>query len=146
MVVREIEKCTQIIKRTLQRRKLSLLTGFLVQRMKKSDHDGVDISLSMLEPVASLSIQESKSGKITKDSSSGDGMDVDSQLRSCSGRYIYVYDLPSRFNEDLLKHRRSLSNWTVMCLFTSNMGLGPHLPSFGRFIQTPVGLQQTNYL
>ncbi|KAF5470539.1 hypothetical protein F2P56_011043 [Juglans regia] len=97
----------------------------------ESDHDGgVDISLTMLEPVASLSIGESKSEKITKGSENG--IDVDSQLGSCSGRYIYVHDLPSRFNEDLLKHCRSLSNWTDMCLFTSNMGLGPHLPNFGR--------------
>lgn len=45
----------------------------------------------------------------------------------CGGRYIYVHDLPSRFNEDMLKECRSLSLWTNMCKFTSNSGLGPPL-------------------
>lgn len=45
----------------------------------------------------------------------------------CSDRYIYVHDLPSQFNEDMLKHCRSLSLWMDMCNFLSNMGLGPKL-------------------
>ncbi|GMH02557.1 hypothetical protein Nepgr_004396 [Nepenthes gracilis] len=45
----------------------------------------------------------------------------------CGGRYIYVHDLPSRFNEDMLKKCRSLSLWTNMCKFTTNAGLGPPL-------------------
>nr|GEW03664.1 xyloglucan galactosyltransferase MUR3 [Tanacetum cinerariifolium] len=45
----------------------------------------------------------------------------------CGGRYVYVHDLPSRFNEDMLKQCRSLSKWTNMCKFTTNAGLGPPL-------------------
>ncbi|KAL6271331.1 hypothetical protein ACE6H2_028242 [Prunus campanulata] len=45
----------------------------------------------------------------------------------CGGRYIYVHDLPPRFNEDMLKECRSLSLWTNMCKFTTNGGLGPPL-------------------
>ncbi|BAT85576.1 Xyloglucan galactosyltransferase [Vigna angularis] len=45
----------------------------------------------------------------------------------CGGRYIYVHDLPSRFNEDMLKKCRTLSLWTNMCKFTTNAGLGPPL-------------------
>lgn len=45
----------------------------------------------------------------------------------CGGRYVYVYDLPSRFNDDMLKHCRKLSLWTNMCKFMSNAGLGPPL-------------------
>lgn len=45
----------------------------------------------------------------------------------CGGRYIYVHDLPPRFNEDMLKECKSLSLWTNMCKFTSNAGLGPPL-------------------
>ncbi|KAL3753065.1 hypothetical protein ACJRO7_000461 [Eucalyptus globulus] len=45
----------------------------------------------------------------------------------CGGRYIYVHDLPPRFNEDMLKECRKLSLWTNMCKFTSNAGLGPPL-------------------
>jgi len=46
-------------------------------------------------------------------------------LDSCSGQYIYVYDLPSRFNEDLLKGCHSLMRWIDMCPYISNLGLGP---------------------
>ncbi|KAM7527347.1 hypothetical protein LguiB_030757 [Lonicera macranthoides] len=42
----------------------------------------------------------------------------------CGGRYIYVHDLPSRFNEDMIKECRTLSLWTNMCKFTGNDGLG----------------------
>lgn len=45
----------------------------------------------------------------------------------CGGRYIYVHDLPSRFNEDMLKNCKSLSRWTNMCKFMINAGLGPPL-------------------
>lgn len=45
----------------------------------------------------------------------------------CGGRYIFVHDLPSRFNEDMLTECKSLSLWTNMCKFTTNAGLGPPL-------------------
>ncbi|XP_074574236.1 xyloglucan galactosyltransferase KATAMARI1 homolog isoform X2 [Curcuma longa] len=45
----------------------------------------------------------------------------------CGGRYIYVHDLPPRFNDDMLRECRKLSLWTNMCKFTSNAGLGPPL-------------------
>lgn len=45
----------------------------------------------------------------------------------CGGRYIYVHDLPPKFNDDMLKECRSLSLWTNMCKFTTNAGLGPPL-------------------
>ncbi|KAE9619403.1 hypothetical protein Lal_00047755 [Lupinus albus] len=51
----------------------------------------------------------------------------DNKSDPCGGRYIYVHDLPSRFNEDMLKECKSLSLWTNMCKFTSNAGLGPPL-------------------
>ncbi|KAJ9698438.1 hypothetical protein PVL29_007497 [Vitis rotundifolia] len=51
---------------------------------------------------------------------------------SCSGRYVYIHDLPSRFNEDMLKNCQSLSAWTDMCLYLSNMGLGPRLSNSER--------------
>lgn len=52
---------------------------------------------------------------------------VDNKSDPCGGRYIYVHDLPSRFNEDMLKECKSLSLWTNMCKFTTNAGLGPPL-------------------
>ncbi|KAJ8770986.1 hypothetical protein K2173_022887 [Erythroxylum novogranatense] len=51
---------------------------------------------------------------------------------SCSGRYIYIYDLPSRFNDDLLKNCKSLNEWYNMCPYVSNNGLGPKLNNFER--------------
>lgn len=47
---------------------------------------------------------------------------------SCSGRYIYIHNLPTRFNDDLLKDCRSLLKWTSMCPHIVNMGLGLPLP------------------
>ncbi|KAL2486479.1 Exostosin family protein [Abeliophyllum distichum] len=46
---------------------------------------------------------------------------------SCTGRYIYVHDLPSKFNNDLLKQCKLLNKWTDMCQYFLNMGLGPAL-------------------
>uniref|UniRef100_A0ACD5WS98 Uncharacterized protein n=1 Tax=Avena sativa TaxID=4498 RepID=A0ACD5WS98_AVESA len=45
----------------------------------------------------------------------------------CGGRYIYVHELPPRFNEDMLRECQRLSLWTNMCKFMSNDGLGPPL-------------------
>ncbi|XP_022996044.1 xyloglucan galactosyltransferase MUR3-like [Cucurbita maxima] len=52
---------------------------------------------------------------------------VENKSDPCGGRYIFVHDLPSRFNEDMLKECKSLSLWTNMCKFTTNAGLGPPL-------------------
>ncbi|KAJ7980844.1 Xyloglucan galactosyltransferase KATAMARI1 [Quillaja saponaria] len=54
--------------------------------------------------------------------------DIDSDF-DCNGRYIYIHDLPTKFNKDLLINCRSLTNWTNMCDYTENMGLGLHLPN-----------------
>ncbi|CAN6285705.1 unnamed protein product [Urochloa humidicola] len=45
----------------------------------------------------------------------------------CGGRYIYVHELPPRFNEDMLRDCEKLTVWTNMCRFMSNDGLGPPL-------------------
>ncbi|RRT55627.1 hypothetical protein B296_00047845 [Ensete ventricosum] len=52
---------------------------------------------------------------------------IENNTDPCGGRYIYVHDLPSRFNADMLRDCRQLSLWTNMCKFTSNAGLGPPL-------------------
>ncbi|KAK4745867.1 hypothetical protein SAY87_012179 [Trapa incisa] len=52
---------------------------------------------------------------------------VENKSDPCGGRYIYVHDLPPRFNEDMLKDCKKLSLWTNMCKFTSNAGMGPPL-------------------
>ncbi|KAL5990224.1 Xyloglucan galactosyltransferase mur3 [Asimina triloba] len=52
---------------------------------------------------------------------------VQNKSDPCGGRYIYVHDLPPKFNEEMLRECKSLSLWTNMCKFTSNAGLGPPL-------------------
>ncbi|OIT28904.1 putative xyloglucan galactosyltransferase gt11 [Nicotiana attenuata] len=47
--------------------------------------------------------------------------------KSCEERYIYVAEIPSRFNEDMLKHCNLLNKWEDMCQYLVNMGLGPDL-------------------
>lgn len=45
----------------------------------------------------------------------------------CSGKYIYVHHLPSRFNSDMLKDCRKLTKWSDMCPSLMNSGLGPNV-------------------
>ncbi|GAA0142821.1 hypothetical protein Leryth_002770 [Lithospermum erythrorhizon] len=53
--------------------------------------------------------------------------DPNETKKSCEGRYIYVHELPSRFNNDLLQQCKSLSKWENMCKYLANSGLGPDL-------------------
>ncbi|GJR66549.1 xyloglucan galactosyltransferase MUR3 [Tanacetum coccineum] len=52
---------------------------------------------------------------------------VENKSDPCGGRYIYIHNLPSRFNEDMIKECGSISKWFDMCKFTTNNGLGPVL-------------------
>ncbi|XWS71687.1 hypothetical protein CRYUN_Cryun03dG0160100 [Craigia yunnanensis] len=54
---------------------------------------------------------------------------AESDSSSCSGRHIYIHNLPRKFNQDLLDNCLSLSFWTDMCECASNLGLGAPLPS-----------------
>lgn len=48
----------------------------------------------------------------------------------CNGRYIYIHNLPSRFNNYLLQHCQLLTKGTDkpnMCPYMKNKGLGPHI-------------------
>ncbi|XP_062213600.1 xyloglucan galactosyltransferase KATAMARI1 homolog [Phragmites australis] len=49
----------------------------------------------------------------------------DNPADPCRGRYIYVHDLPPRFNADILRDcRKTEDHWGDMCAFVSNAGLG----------------------
>ncbi|XP_057497695.1 probable xyloglucan galactosyltransferase GT13 [Actinidia eriantha] len=55
---------------------------------------------------------------------------------SCSGRYIYIHEIPSRFNTEILQYCDSLMKWkTDMCQATSNMGLGPPIVNSHEILQ-----------
>ncbi|KAE8722566.1 Xyloglucan galactosyltransferase KATAMARI1-like protein [Hibiscus syriacus] len=53
-----------------------------------------------------------------------------SSTDSCSGRYIYVHDLPKRFNEEVIKDCQLITRPTdkySMCKSLENFGLGPRI-------------------
>ncbi|CAN6322476.1 unnamed protein product [Urochloa humidicola] len=44
---------------------------------------------------------------------------------TCRGRYVYIHDLPPRFNADIIRDcRKTEDHWADMCRFLSNAGLG----------------------
>ncbi|KAH0763894.1 hypothetical protein KY290_019967 [Solanum tuberosum] len=51
----------------------------------------------------------------------------DNKGGKCAGRYIYVAEIPSKFNEIMLKECKLLNKWEDMCQYLVNMGLGPDL-------------------
>ncbi|KAK9154313.1 hypothetical protein Sjap_001793 [Stephania japonica] len=53
--------------------------------------------------------------------------DTSLELDPCKDKYVYVYDLPSNFNSDILKNCKAISLWINMCHYLTNMGLGPRL-------------------
>uniref|UniRef100_A0ACD5Y0K8 Uncharacterized protein n=1 Tax=Avena sativa TaxID=4498 RepID=A0ACD5Y0K8_AVESA len=61
----------------------------------------------------------------------------------CAGRYIYIHDLPSRFNSDLIRDCRSLCDWTDMCKHLENGGMGPRLTRTGGVLPS-TGWYDTN--
>jgi xyloglucan galactosyltransferase MUR3 len=52
------------------------------------------------------------------DDDNGGGVDA------CQGRYVYIHDLPPRFNEDILAQCRVWYPWINMCVYLANAGLG----------------------
>ncbi|KAK4750942.1 hypothetical protein SAY87_004424 [Trapa incisa] len=52
---------------------------------------------------------------------------IEAEYDPCWGRYIYIRDLPSKFNTDLLHNCQSLTRGADdnMCPYIDNMGLGP---------------------
>ncbi|XP_008797230.2 LOW QUALITY PROTEIN: xyloglucan-specific galacturonosyltransferase 1-like [Phoenix dactylifera] len=59
------------------------------------------------------------------------GMHVETQ-RSCDNRGIFVYDLPSKFNRDLMAQCRDLLPWTDLCEYFANDAMGQPMPQLGK--------------
>ena len=49
----------------------------------------------------------------------------------CDGRYIYMYDMPARFNDDLVRDCGNLHPWLDMCPYMANDGMGMPLGDEG---------------
>ncbi|KAL6839341.1 hypothetical protein ACP4OV_030838 [Aristida adscensionis] len=56
---------------------------------------------------------------------------VPTRADRCSGRYIYMYDLPPRFNADIVGGCSKLRPWMDMCPYMANSGVGQPLPDEG---------------
>ncbi|KAG4972935.1 hypothetical protein JHK87_029756 [Glycine soja] len=51
---------------------------------------------------------------------------------TCDGQGIYVYDLPSNFNKDLVGQCRDMVPWQNFCGYLSNEGLGEPIAKLGK--------------
>nr|XP_043625250.1 xyloglucan-specific galacturonosyltransferase 1-like [Erigeron canadensis] len=49
----------------------------------------------------------------------------------CEGRGVYVYDLPTKFNKDLVAQCHDMVPWVDMCKYFSNNALGEPIPELG---------------
>ncbi|XP_030547695.1 probable xyloglucan galactosyltransferase GT14 [Rhodamnia argentea] len=69
----------------------------------------------------------------TNQSSEHQSIDMGFDRGSCSGRFIYIHDLPGRFNNDLLRKCESLTRGTDvnMCPYMENLGMGPAVADSG---------------
>ena len=86
----------------------------------------VPFSVKQLNP---FTIVYNQTNSATNQSFTDQSLGTYSDIDPCSGRYIYVHDLPSRFNHDLLKNCRSLTRGTNsnMCPYMANLGIGPEI-------------------
>lgn len=81
----------------------------------------------IMDEIRSMSLAPQGRNKENKDVDGGktepDGKQLSSES-SCEGKYVYVYKLPSHFNEDLVKMCNSLVPWLDLCEYFENSGLG----------------------
>lgn len=56
----------------------------------------------------------------------------DPSQKQCRGRQIYVYDLPKKFNAELLEQCQGLIPWFNLCDYVTNEGMGKPIGNFYR--------------
>ncbi|XP_021895287.1 probable xyloglucan galactosyltransferase GT20 [Carica papaya] len=54
------------------------------------------------------------------------------EANSCNGKGVYVYDLPSKFNKDLVGQCSDMIIWTDFCRFFKNNALGEPIEELGK--------------
>ncbi|KAG7547692.1 Exostosin-like [Arabidopsis suecica] len=76
--------------------------------------------------------QKSTSSEFTKDDNFSRFLDDPSPDSSCSGRYIYVHELPYRFNGELLDNCFKITRGTEkdICPYIENYGFGPVIKNY----------------
>ncbi|CAH8391160.1 unnamed protein product [Eruca vesicaria subsp. sativa] len=58
-------------------------------------------------------------------------LSIGNNQRSCKGQGIYVYDLPSKFNKDLLGECSDMFPWANFCSYFKNDGFGESIEELG---------------
>jgi len=53
-------------------------------------------------------------------------------IRSCEGRGVFVYDLPPKFNKDILARCSDILPWASLCDLLNNEGMGKPVPELGK--------------
>ncbi|XP_031278420.1 probable xyloglucan galactosyltransferase GT20 [Pistacia vera] len=57
---------------------------------------------------------------------------ADKNVATCEGRGIYVYDLPTKFNKDLVGQCDDMMPWSNFCKFFNNDAFGEAIPELGQ--------------
>ncbi|KAJ0104565.1 hypothetical protein Patl1_17761 [Pistacia atlantica] len=57
---------------------------------------------------------------------------ADKNVATCEGRGIYVYDLPPKFNKDLVGQCDDMMPWSNFCKFFNNDAFGEAIPELGQ--------------
>ncbi|XWS13341.1 hypothetical protein CRYUN_Cryun36dG0029300 [Craigia yunnanensis] len=95
-------------------------------------HDFTEISNDSISPLPNsppVNILVNKTDDANKKAVREEELKVETEVDSCLGRYLFVHDLPSRFNKDLVKNCRFLTRGTDknMCSYLENLGFGPQI-------------------
>ncbi|KAH0925556.1 hypothetical protein HID58_017812 [Brassica napus] len=111
-----------------------VLCLFVVFQIHKSDLFGKNLQITHQVNNFFISIASSSHHQtlnLTKYSNGSEGnkaQQPESEATdTCAGRYIYMHDLPSIYNDDIIKDCRPLIKWFDMCPFMVNSGLGPQV-------------------
>ncbi|XP_022734180.1 probable xyloglucan galactosyltransferase GT14 [Durio zibethinus] len=92
-------------------------------------HDFIEISNDTISPLLNslpVNVMVNKTGEANKKADRPEELKVETKVDFCLGRYIFVHNLPSRFNKDLVKHCRLLTKGIDknMCPYLENLDFG----------------------
>ena len=100
-----------------------------ISTQNSPSHDFTEISNDTIYPLLNsppVNVVVNKTDEANKKADREEELKVETEVDSCLGRYIFVHDLPSRFNNDLAKNCRLLTRGTDknMCPYLENLGFG----------------------
>ena len=89
-----------------------------------SESDGAQLRFQSMQEVQKL---PTTSARALSAAAAGAHRHSDVEVDPCRGRYLYIHDLPPRFNADVLADCRHWYQWIDMCQYLANAGLGAPL-------------------